>query len=77
MGLHRRDISLAKSERWADPHVRLLQGEVWRQAHPTIYRTLNRQTDGAAEVQELATQLDQAYHRAAEAVAASMCHPAG
>jgi hypothetical protein len=67
-GLHRRDIFLSKSERWADPRAKLLQGEAWRQARPNICRTLNRQTDGAAEVQELATQLDRAYHRAAEAV---------
>ena len=66
-GLHRRDIFLSKSERWADPRAKLLQGEAWRQARPNICRTLNRQTDGAAEVQELATQLDRAYYRAAEA----------
>ena len=69
--MHRRDIFLSKSERWADPRAKLLQGEAWRQARPNICRTLNRQTDGAAEVQELATQLDRAYHRAAEAVATS------
>jgi TnpA family transposase len=70
-GLHRRDIFLTKSERWADPRAKLLQGEAWRQARPNICRTLNRRTDGAMEVSELAVQLDQAYKRAAETVAAS------
>jgi hypothetical protein len=70
-GLHRRDIFLAKRERWADPRAKLLQGDAWRQARPNICRTLNRQTDGAVEVRDLAAQLDQAYMRAAETVAVS------
>jgi hypothetical protein len=69
--LHRRDIFLSKSERWADPRAKLLQGETWRKARSNICRTLNRQTDGAAEVRALARQLDQAYHRAPEAVEAN------
>jgi TnpA family transposase len=69
-GLHRRDIFLAKSERWADPRAKLLQGEAWVQARPNICRTLNRKADGAMEVQALATQLDEAYLQAAETVAA-------
>ena len=70
-GLHRRDIFLSKSERWSDPRAKLLQGEAWRQARPNICRALNRQTDGEKEGKDLATQLDQAYRRAAEIVAVS------
>ena len=70
-GLHRRDIFLSKSERWSDPRAKLLQGEAWRQARPNICRALNRQTDGEKEGKDLATQLDEAYRRAAEIVAAS------
>ena len=69
-GLHRRDIFLAESERWSDPCAKLLKGDAWNQARPAICRTLGRQTNAEPELQALATQLNEAYRRAGESLAA-------
>jgi TnpA family transposase len=69
-GLHRRDIFLSDSERWGDPRAKLLQGDAWRQARPAICRTLGRQVSSEIELQALETQLDAAYQRAGENLAA-------
>ena len=38
-GLHRRDVFLTRSERWADPRAKLLQGQAWEAARPSVCRT--------------------------------------
>jgi hypothetical protein len=39
-GLHRRDVFLTRSERWADPRAKLLQGQAWEAARPSVCRAL-------------------------------------
>ena len=71
-GLHRRDIFLTPSERWADPRAKLLQGRAWEAARPSVCRTLGRQLSADQEIQALAQQLDEAYRHTA---AILPCHP--
>ena len=71
-GLHRRDLFLTPSERWADPRAKLLQGRAWEAARPSVCRTLGRQLSADREIQALAQQLDEAYRHTA---AVLPCHP--
>jgi hypothetical protein len=64
-GLHRRDIFLTPSERWADLRTKLLQGRAWEAARPSVCRTLGRQLSADREIQALAQQLDEAYRHTA------------
>jgi TnpA family transposase len=64
-GLHRRDVFLTRSERWADPRAKLLQGQAWEAARPSVCRTLGRELSAEREIQALAKQLDEAYRHTA------------
>jgi hypothetical protein len=64
-GLHRRDVFLTRSERWADPRAKLLQGQAWDAARSSICRTLGREVSAEQEIQALAKQLDEACRRTA------------
>jgi hypothetical protein len=64
-GLHRRDVFLTPSERWADPRAKLLQGQAWEAARPSVCRTLGRELSAEREIQSLANQLDEAYRHTA------------
>jgi hypothetical protein len=57
-GLHRRDVFLNPSERWADPRAKLLQGHAWEATRPSVCRTLGRELSAEREIQALAKQLD-------------------
>jgi TnpA family transposase len=59
--LRRRDVYAAASERWGDPHAKLLQGAAWDAARPQICRTLQRQADADTELEKLSALLDEAY----------------
>ena len=69
-GLHRRDIFVAPSERWADPTAKLLQGAAWESARVAICCTLNRQPSPEKELPALERQLEEAYVRAAASIEA-------
>jgi TnpA family transposase len=64
-GLHRRDVFLTRSERWADPRAKLLQGQAWEAARPSVCRTLGRELSAEREIQALAKQLDEAFRHTA------------
>ena len=49
--LRRRDIYVARSERWGDPRAKLLQGAAWEAVRPQVCRTLQRETDAQSEIQ--------------------------
>jgi Domain of unknown function (DUF4158) len=40
-GLRRRDLFVAKGERWSNPRAKLLQGQAWESARGSVCRTLN------------------------------------
>src|SRR5271165_7155880 len=48
-GLHRRDIFLTPSERWADPRAKLLQGQAWEAARSSVCRALGRELSAERE----------------------------
>src|SRR5260221_508076 len=64
-GLHRRDVFLTRSERWADPRAKLLQGQAWEAARPSVCRALGRELSADREIEALSKQLDEAYRRTA------------
>ncbi len=61
--LRRRDVFVARSERWGDPRIKLLQGEQWEAMRPQVCRALGRHESPEPELQTLAHQLDAAYQR--------------
>ena len=63
--LRRRDVFVSKSERWADPRIKLLQGAQWETVRPQVCRALGRSESPEPELNALAQQLDAAYQRTA------------
>ena len=63
--MHRRDVFLTRSERWADPRAKLLQGQAWEAARPSVCRALGRELSAEREIEALSKQLDEAYRRTA------------
>lgn len=63
--LRRRDIFVARSERWGNPRAKLLSGAAWESVRASVCRTLQRDTDAEAELRALSEQLNEAYHRTA------------
>jgi TnpA family transposase len=61
--LHRRDVFVARSERWGDPRVKLLQGAQWDVLRPQVCRALGRSESPEPELRALAQQLETAYQR--------------
>lgn len=59
--LRRRDVFVAKSERWGDPTARLLQGPTWETARPQICRILALKPKAGGQIEALAKELDEAY----------------
>lgn len=61
--LRRRDIFVARSERWGDPRVKLLQGTQWETMRPQVCRALGHSESPEPALHTLAQQLDAAYQR--------------
>jgi TnpA family transposase len=61
--LHRRDVFVARSERWGDPRVKLLRGAQWDVFRPQVCRALGRSESPEPELRALAQQLETAYQR--------------
>jgi TnpA family transposase len=61
--LHRRDVFVARSERWGDPRVKLLQGAQWDALRAQVCRALGRSESPEPELRALAQQLETAYQR--------------
>jgi TnpA family transposase len=64
--LRRRDVFVSPSLRWSDPRAKLLQGDAWVSARPTVCRTLDLQATPQQELEALRHQLDEAYCRTAD-----------
>jgi len=64
--LYRREIFVTPSERWGDPHAKLLQGPAWEASRSRVCHSLDRSPDPELELAELDRQLDEAYHRTAQ-----------
>ena len=61
--MRRRDIFVDASDRWADPRVKLLQGEHWLSIKPQVCRAVGRQDNVDIELSVLKQELDAAYRR--------------
>jgi hypothetical protein len=61
--LRRRDVFVARSERWSDPRVKLLHGAQWDALRPQVCRALGRSESPEPELHALAQQLEMAYQR--------------
>lgn len=64
--LRRRDVFVSPSLRWSDPRAKLLQGDAWASARPTVCRTLDLQATPQQELEALRRQLNEAYCRTAD-----------
>lgn len=65
-GLRRRDLFVAKGERWSNPRAKLLQGQAWESARGSVCRTLNLNPQPKPAISTLQQQLDRAYSRTAQ-----------
>lgn len=63
--LRRRDVFVPGSWRWDDPRAKLLQGERWKAARPSVCRALGRAPSPDDEIASLQKELDAAYRRTA------------
>jgi len=63
--LRRRDVFVARSERWGNPRIKLLHGVQWDATRSHVCRALNRHESPESELEILAQQLDAAYQRTA------------
>ena len=63
--LRRRDIFAVNSSKWGDPRAKLLAGEVWEHARPTVLASLNLPEDPDAHLAERARLLDDTYRHVA------------
>lgn len=59
--LHRRDVFVQPSWRYADPRANLLTGPEWEASRPMVARTLGLPTDPGPVLDALAAELDQTY----------------
>jgi TnpA family transposase len=62
-GLARRDIFVSPSERWCNPRAKLLHGLGWEAVRAQVCRTLDLAPTAEPELDALARQLHEAYHR--------------
>lgn len=60
--LRRRDVYARSGDRWGDPRAKLLAGERWESAQPTLLKALGLEAEPAAHLAELASALHGAYH---------------
>lgn len=67
--LRRRDIYVARSERWGDPRAKLLQGAAWETVRSQVCRTLQREADAESELRRLSQHLEVAYQQTASRLA--------
>jgi hypothetical protein len=63
--LRRRDVFVARSDRWGNPRIKLLHGAQWEATRSHVCRALNRNESPEPELESLAHQLDAAYRRTA------------
>jgi Tn3 transposase DDE domain len=63
--LRRRDVFVARSERWGNPRIKLLHGAHWEATRSHVCRALNRHESPEPELEILAHQLEAAYQRTA------------
>lgn len=64
--LKRRDIFATTSIRWSDPRSKLLSGDAWERAKPTVLASLNLPLACDNYLAELAQRLDETYRSVAE-----------
>jgi hypothetical protein len=69
--LHRRDVFVNDSTRWADPRRLLLEGEAWEAARPQVCRALGRDPTPEQALKSLGGELGQAYRRVAANLASN------
>jgi hypothetical protein len=62
-GLHRRDIFVSGSERWAAPRLKLLRGTKWDALRPQVCRSLGHKETADHALTLLGEQLDAAYRQ--------------
>jgi TnpA family transposase len=63
--LRKRDVFVARSVRYADPRIGLLDGAAWEAARPAVCRSLGLSKSADEEIAKLSAQLDAAYRRVA------------
>jgi TnpA family transposase len=63
--LHRRNLFVEASGRWADPRARLLSGSAWEAVKPAVCQTLGRSLTPEPDLAAWAHELDAAYRRTA------------
>ncbi|MGW3308289.1 Tn3 family transposase [Streptomyces sp. NPDC001073] len=61
--LRRRDVYARSGDRWGDPRAKLLAGDRWESAQPTVLTALGLEAEPAAHLAELAGALHGAYHQ--------------
>ncbi|MFF8958679.1 Tn3 family transposase [Streptomyces sp. NPDC014894] len=61
--LRRRDVYARRGDRWGDPRAKLLTGDRWESAQPTVLTALGLDAEPAAHLAELAGALHGAYHQ--------------
>jgi TnpA family transposase len=64
-GLRRREIFASRSDRWADPTARLLQGQRWEQARTTVLNALQLPEQPDMLLASHSSDLDIAWHNTA------------
>ncbi|TQN31697.1 TnpA family transposase [Haloactinospora alba] len=64
--LRRRDVFARGGDRWGDPRARLLSGQQWEHTRPTVLAALGLESEPAAHLAELASALEDGYHRVLE-----------
>jgi hypothetical protein len=65
IAIHRRDVFVSPSWRYADPRSGLLTGREWEATRPVICRTLGLSSDPAPILSALSQELDQTYRAVA------------
>ncbi len=63
--VRRHDVFVGESVRWGDPRAKLLTGQAWETARPTICHSLGRKAESKMELDDLARKLDEAYRSTA------------
>jgi TnpA family transposase len=69
--LRRRDVYVVRSERWADPRAKLLQGKGWEAVRPQVLLSLNLEKNPEGALQRLGAQLDITCRRVAAGIPAN------
>ena len=63
--LRRRDVYVSGSDRWGDPHAKLLAGAEWKSHRIQVCRSLGHSVDGREAIRKLTEQLDTTYREVA------------